>query len=171
MSATWGLGSDYLKIQLKKRDTGFENTHDNIVRLIRLSIETGCITGPHVHSTQEHIGCLTKCSRTLALSAAALLILVYLPGHPPYFATAAFIAAKLYSNSMMAMLNSRVKAVSNAPSVRAPIWNESLKTIGPISSTERAQSMVFRRDSEPDFSQTSALLGSRALRRQQTREF
>ncbi|KJA27658.1 hypothetical protein HYPSUDRAFT_34777 [Hypholoma sublateritium FD-334 SS-4] len=93
---------------LRKRDSGFEHTHNIIVRLTRLSIETGCIT---------------------ALSAAALLVLVYLPGHLPYYSIAASIVAKTYSNSMMAILNSRVKPVSNVPQFATPLWNESVKPI------------------------------------------
>ncbi len=49
-----------------------------------------------------------------------VLILVYLPGHPPYYAAAASIEAKIYSNSMMAMLNSRIKPVSNALAPATP---------------------------------------------------
>ena len=63
-------------------------------------------------------------SADLALSAAIVLILVYLPGRPPYYAAAATVVGKIYSNSMMAMLNSRVKPVSNSPDFRAPLWNE-----------------------------------------------
>ncbi len=36
-------------LQLRKRDTGFANTHRIVVRLIRLSIETGCVTGQHIY--------------------------------------------------------------------------------------------------------------------------
>ncbi len=60
------------------------------------------------------IGYVHKFQRMAALSTGFVLILVYLPGHPPYYAAAASIEAKIYSNSMMAMLNSRIKPVSNA---------------------------------------------------------
>ncbi len=66
-------------------------------------------------------------STDLAFSAAIVLILVYLPGHPPYYAAEATVVAKIYSNSMMAMLNSRIKPVSNAPDFSAPLWNEALQ--------------------------------------------
>ncbi|KJA27653.1 hypothetical protein HYPSUDRAFT_867066 [Hypholoma sublateritium FD-334 SS-4] len=102
---------------LKKRDTGFEDTHDIIVRLIRLSIETGCIT---------------------ALLDGVVLVLTY-------------------SNSMMAMLNSRVKPVSNAPTYGAPLWQELLeKPIESMYSSKRTQgrrtASLFCRDSEAGFS-------------------
>ncbi len=32
-------------IKLKKQDRGLKNTHQVLARLIRLSIETGCVTG------------------------------------------------------------------------------------------------------------------------------
>ena len=57
------------------------------------------------------------------------MILVFLRGHPSYYAAASVIVAKMYSNSMMAVLNSRVKLVSNASASAAPIWNESVEPI------------------------------------------
>ncbi|KJA19993.1 hypothetical protein HYPSUDRAFT_43569 [Hypholoma sublateritium FD-334 SS-4] len=113
--------------QLKKRDTGFENTHRIIVRLIRLTIETGCIT---------------------ALSTGSVLVLVYLPGHPPYYQLTASISAKTYSNAMMAVLNSRVKVVSNIGAYGAPWWNESVQPNGSNYLAGKAQDILFRKDSE-----------------------
>ncbi len=85
----------------------------------------------------------------LALSAGALLVLPYLPGHPPYYELAASIAAKTYSNAMMAVLNSRVKGVSNAGSAcRAPLWNESVHPLGSVYLAEDVQGIVFRKQSE-----------------------
>ncbi len=60
------------------------------------------------------------------------MLLVFLPGHPPYYAAASVIVAKMYSNSMMAVLNSRVKPVSNASASAAPIWNESVEPVKSI---------------------------------------
>lgn len=86
----------------------------------------------------------------LALSAGVPLVLVYLPGPPPYYTLAGSVVSKTYSNSMMAVLNSRVKPISNAPTFRAPLWNELVKPIG--SMTEGTQGIVFCRDSETEFS-------------------
>ena len=86
----------------------------------------------------------------LAFSASIVLILVYLPGRLPYYTAAVAIVAKLYSNSMVAMLNSRIKPVSNAPALSEPLWNESVKPIKLLSSTERAHNLSFRRDSNRD---------------------
>lgn len=84
--------------------------------------------------------------------------MVYLPGHPPYYITAAELVAKIYSSSMMANLNSRVKAVSNTPAPSAPVWNESEQVAGGLSmiATGRSQ-MVFHSDSEVDGGSSNAL--------------
>ncbi|KJA27688.1 hypothetical protein HYPSUDRAFT_868696 [Hypholoma sublateritium FD-334 SS-4] len=112
---------------LKTRDTGFQNTHNILIRLIILSIETGCVT---------------------ALSTGIPLVLVYLPGPPPYYTAAGALVSKTYSNSMMAILNSRINPVSNAPG--SPLWNELVKPIGSI--VGGTQGIVFCRDIEAEFS-------------------
>lgn len=56
--------------------------------------------------------------------AAVYLILLYLPGHPPYYQTAIVTMAKTYSNSLLAVLNSRAKVVANSPALAPPPWNE-----------------------------------------------
>ncbi|KJA17505.1 hypothetical protein HYPSUDRAFT_46278 [Hypholoma sublateritium FD-334 SS-4] len=87
-------------------------------------------------------GCVT------ALSAGTVLGLAYLPQHPCYYFIPASIVAKTYSNSLMAILNSRIKPVSNAAAFAAPLWNEEAQQIGSISSIGATQNIVFRRDSE-----------------------
>ncbi|KAF9478318.1 hypothetical protein BDN70DRAFT_49117 [Pholiota conissans] len=86
---------------LRKRDTGFQYTHDIVTRVIRLTIETGTLT---------------------AALAIAVLVLAFLPGHPPYYQSCALILGKAYSNSMMVALNSRMKVTSNSATAS---WNES----------------------------------------------
>ncbi|KAF8193405.1 hypothetical protein BJ912DRAFT_961018, partial [Pholiota molesta] len=61
-------------------------------RLIRIVIETGMIT---------------------AAISILNLILVLLPSHPSYFEVPSEVLAKVYSNSMMALLNSRIKLNPN----------------------------------------------------------
>ena len=128
-------------------DTGFQNTHNVIVRVIRLSIETGCVTGSYFSLCKLCIfaHCL---DRIVALSAGITIVLVFLPGHPSYYAGASSIVAKAYSNSMMAMLNSRVKPVSNTPASAAPLWNEELKSMESLPSAGGSHGFVFRRNSE-----------------------
>ena len=87
----------------------------------------------------------------LATWAGALLVLVYLPGHPPYYNFAASVVAKTYSNAMMAVLNSRIKAVSNTPELGASLWNESAKPNGSIY-TSGSRRTAFGEDSETGFS-------------------
>ncbi|KJA17592.1 hypothetical protein HYPSUDRAFT_206058 [Hypholoma sublateritium FD-334 SS-4] len=110
--------------KLKKRDTGLQDTHNIIKRLVRLSIETGSITA--------------------SLSGISLA-LVYLPHHPPYYQVAALILAKTYSNSMIALLNSRVKVTANAPAAAAPVWNETEEL---DHSTRRSSGIEFARVEE-----------------------
>lgn len=86
--------------------------------------------------------------RIVALSAGILIVLVFLPKHPSYYAGASAIVAKAYSNSMMAMLNSRVKPVSNTPVSAAPLWNEELKSIDSAHSAGGIPGFTFRRNSE-----------------------
>ncbi|KAF9479831.1 hypothetical protein BDN70DRAFT_664704 [Pholiota conissans] len=76
---------------LKSRDSGIEETHALVTRIIRLTIETGTLT---------------------ATIAVVSLMLGYLPGQPSYYRTTVSVLAKLYSNSMMVVLNSRMRVVS-----------------------------------------------------------
>ena len=99
---------------------------------------------------------LAKHQHIPALSAGVLLVLVYLPGHPPYYIAAAELVAKIYSSSMMAVLNSRIRVISNAPALSAPLWNESAGLSGSIISTGRSR-IVFRRSSQVDSSCSHAL--------------
>ena len=101
---------------------------------------------PFLETHQDVI--VGKSKQLLALSAGAILILLYLPGHPPYCELPASIAAKTYSNSMMAFLNSRIKPVSNTP-FETPVWNES---VGRISSTVGDEGIIFRGETEMELS-------------------
>lgn len=80
------------------------------------------------------------------------MVLVFIPGHPPYYIAAASLIAKAYSNSMMAVLNSRVRVISNGSEFGVPLWNESAQRGGSNSSIGMAQSIVFRRESDTGFS-------------------
>ena len=98
---------------------------------------------------------VAKFKQLLALSAGAILILLYLPGHPPYYELPASIAAKTYSNSMMAFLNSRIKPVSNTAPFETPVWNES---VGRISSTVGDEGIIFRGESDMELGATDTPL-------------
>ena len=85
------------------------------------------------------------------------MALVFLPGHPFYYAAASVILAKTYSNSMMAVLNSRIKPVSNASPSAAPLWNESVESIKSIHWIAGTQpTYEFRRNSEISISSSRA---------------
>ncbi|KAJ7626055.1 hypothetical protein FB45DRAFT_1060588 [Roridomyces roridus] len=71
---------------LYKCDTGFNRTHASIVRLIRLTIETGSLTA--------------------LLALTNLTLFLVFPGKPFLFTPAA-ILPKMYANTMLAVLNSR----------------------------------------------------------------
>ncbi|KAF8902562.1 hypothetical protein CPB84DRAFT_1846214 [Gymnopilus junonius] len=74
--------------KLSRRNTGMKHTSLLLKKIIRLTIETGSLT---------------------AVIALLNFILALLPGHPTYYMTTAGILGKLYSNSMMAVFNSRMK--------------------------------------------------------------
>ncbi|KAJ7626097.1 hypothetical protein FB45DRAFT_796255 [Roridomyces roridus] len=71
---------------LLKYDTGFRRTHALVVRLIRLTIETGSITA--------------------AIALINLALFFTFPDRP-YFFTVGVLLPKLYANTMLAVLNSR----------------------------------------------------------------
>ncbi|KJA25594.1 hypothetical protein HYPSUDRAFT_37636 [Hypholoma sublateritium FD-334 SS-4] len=113
----------FMTYHLRRRESSFNGTRGIIKRLIRLTIEAGCVTGS---------------------MAAVFLILFYLPGHPPYYQLAVVTMAKTYSNSVMAVLNSRAKVVANCPTSTPPPWNEAWQPIDCIH-LGRRQSITFRR--------------------------
>ncbi|KJA25583.1 hypothetical protein HYPSUDRAFT_37628 [Hypholoma sublateritium FD-334 SS-4] len=111
---------------LKKRDTGFQETHNIVKRLVRLTIETGLVT---------------------ASFSIITMVVAYISGDTPYYQIPMLILAKMYSNSMIAALNSRMKVVSNAQFGSPPSWNESAK---PTESRQvyNTQDLAFRRSDE-----------------------
>ncbi len=81
---------------------------------------------------------------TIAASFTAITTaLIYIPGNPPYYQATIVIIAKLYSNSMVAAVNSRMKVVSNSPSGFPPSWNESFR---PTESLQSTHDIEFIRD-------------------------
>ncbi len=73
------------------------------------------------------------------------MALAYIPDIPPYYQTGVLILAKMYSNSMIAALNSRIKVISNSPSDFPPSWNESAKPTEARQVTSTLE-LAFRRD-------------------------
>ncbi|KAF8950825.1 hypothetical protein BDZ97DRAFT_1892075, partial [Flammula alnicola] len=85
---------------LRRTDTGFKKTRDILTKIIVLTIETGTVTA------------------TLAI---IVMVLAILPDHLLYWVLFVMVLGKVYSNSMMVALNSRMKVFPNAS---RPVWNE-----------------------------------------------
>ncbi|KDR70541.1 hypothetical protein GALMADRAFT_877912 [Galerina marginata CBS 339.88] len=74
-------------LQLLRRKTNITRTAAVVDRIVRLTLETGTFT---------------------AVIAILNLVLSLLPGHPTYYMGVVAILGKVYSNSMMVSLNSRM---------------------------------------------------------------
>ncbi|KAF9483231.1 hypothetical protein BDN70DRAFT_929402 [Pholiota conissans] len=92
----------YMTFYLSRRSgpNSLQATKVLLHKLIRIVIETGTIT---------------------AAIAMVNLILVLLPSHPSYFEVPSEVLAKVYSNSMMAVLNSRMKLNTDEYEPNSPI--------------------------------------------------
>ncbi|KLO12211.1 hypothetical protein SCHPADRAFT_905326 [Schizopora paradoxa] len=73
---------------LLRKDTKLPATHALITKLVRIIVETGCLT---------------------AVTATVQLILSICIRDKPYFLCLALALAKVYSNSLLAILNSRIR--------------------------------------------------------------
>ncbi|KDR70735.1 hypothetical protein GALMADRAFT_159844 [Galerina marginata CBS 339.88] len=107
---------------LSKSKTDWKPTKNIIQRLIRLIIETGTLT---------------------AAMAIVNLALSVLPGGPTYFQTTSSMLGKMYSNTMMVVLNSRAR-IGNVKEI-------STGTLSPEYMTHEIpvfQSRVFQEDEE-----------------------
>lgn len=85
---------------------------------------------------------------TIAASFSIItMVVAYISGDTPYYQIPILILAKMYSNSMIAALNSRMKVVSNSQFGSPPSWNESAK---PTESRQvyNTQDLAFRRSDE-----------------------
>ncbi|KAF5319377.1 hypothetical protein D9619_008617 [Psilocybe cf. subviscida] len=95
---TWHIGSTvcdvliavFMSYYLWKADTGIRRTHQIIVRLITLTIETGIATA--------------------TIGIVDLVLFLAAPGKV-YFVVPAFVAAKLYANTVVVIFNNRASIV------------------------------------------------------------
>ncbi|KAF9556100.1 hypothetical protein CPC08DRAFT_820681 [Agrocybe pediades] len=79
----------FMTIHLNRRsDTGMKHTALIVKKIIRLTIETGSLT---------------------AVISIINIVLAVLPSQPNYYMTPTGVLGKLYSNSMLALLNNRMK--------------------------------------------------------------
>ncbi|KAF9527190.1 hypothetical protein CPB83DRAFT_935966, partial [Crepidotus variabilis] len=73
---------------LVREDTGVTETRRMVRKIVRLAIETGSLT---------------------AIVALMNFVLTLVPGHLTYYTATASVVGKLYSNSLMAIFNSRMR--------------------------------------------------------------
>ena len=94
-------------VQLTRFDTSFKKTHDLVNKLIRLTVETGALT---------------------ATIAVIDLILFLAASNTDYHITPALLLAKLYSNTLLVVLNSRITIshAGNDSHIGSSSWNASV---------------------------------------------
>jgi len=90
---------------LLRKDTQIPQTHAMITRIVRLVVETGCLT---------------------ALAATIDVTLFLSFKHQSYHACVALTLAKLYSNSLMVIFNSRLRIVDGRNSTTTTITDSSV---------------------------------------------
>ena len=105
------FGPPYLRtpdLQLSRRNaTGVRSTQVLLRRIIRLVIGTGTVTGTYAYPPFD----ITN-EKFIAFAAAVAiinLVVTVLPSQPSYYTTTSEILAKVYSNSMMVVLNNRMR--------------------------------------------------------------
>ena len=88
---------------------------------------------------------LTRGPISASLSIIAMS-LAYIPGHTDYYQIVILILAKMYSNSMIAAINCRMRVVSNSghPTL-PPSWNESARPPH-LGRTKSLDTLALRRD-------------------------
>ena len=82
-------------------------------KIIRLVIETGTLTGTCLYPSHD----ITN-EKSITLAAAitiiTLMLAAHLSCHPLYYTTLAEVLTKVYSNSMMVVLNNRMRIGTDA---------------------------------------------------------
>ena len=109
-----------------------------------MTIETGVVTG-QLGFLRVNMW-ITELTIIAASFSIVTMILAYLPGHTTYYQVAILILAKMYSNSMIAALNSRVRVVSNSQSDSPPSWNESVAQPVDLQQMKSTLGLEFRRN-------------------------
>jgi len=94
--------------QLSRRSaTGVKSTQVLLRKVIRLVIGTGTVTGAYTYPLYD----ITNEKSVAFVAAVAIinLVVTVLPRHPSYYTTTSEVLAKFYSNSMMVVLNNRMR--------------------------------------------------------------
>ena len=84
------------------------HTQQLIQKLTRLIIETGILTGQEIILVIFSCQILITFSTCIATIAIINLVLFLIPSKAAYFETTSAVLGKMYSNAMMAVLNSRM---------------------------------------------------------------
>lgn len=91
-----------------------DRTRAIVQKLMRLTIETGTCTGiqPFFAILCHKPLSPLRSRPTSAAFAIVNIILVNLPGEPPYYQANAALLSKMYANTMMVLINSRMQLSS-----------------------------------------------------------
>lgn len=88
----------------------------SLQRIVRITVGTGSLTGKRCTYHSPPTQLLIQRIYVLYIAAVATVccILNFLPSKPAYYQTSTAILGKLYSNSMLVLLNSRLSLSSSA---------------------------------------------------------
>jgi hypothetical protein len=142
-----------IQVQLTKTTTGFRQTRVLVSKVIRLTIETGSLTGMHaaLHARQLE----THLRIYSALAAVINLTLFFaFPGHT-YYTVPAALMPKLYANSILIILNARFQILggratytSSMDIMSTPTYLRNTETIG--SAATRSHLVAINREAISD---------------------
>ena len=119
------LGMTQLSRRTQK--SSWKSTQRTVQKLMRLVIETGILTGIFLPLfSLLGVASLMISSICTATVAMVNLILALLPGRPAYFQTTSTVLGKMYSNTMMVVLNSRMTYARTDTSSLSNEFSESI---------------------------------------------
>lgn len=93
-----------ISFKLSRTEPEYKRTRVLVQRMIRLTVETGVLTGKKWWRFLSHI-----LKRSTAFVAILNILLVVAPkGHPQYYQVTSALLSKMYANTIMVILNSRI---------------------------------------------------------------
>ncbi|KAK0493068.1 hypothetical protein EDD18DRAFT_429764 [Armillaria luteobubalina] len=130
---------------LMRSDTGFRRTRLLVTKLIRLTVETGSVTGMYFETPATFTIVAKITSPTSAVVALLNLILFFGFPHQTFYGTPALIMPKLYANTVYMVLNSRIRIMGGRDTY--------------ISSTDQSITSTMIRDTNSQSSQGTRRTG------------
>lgn len=90
-----------------------KDTRKVVEKLVRLVLETGTLTGTNLANLMDLniLGLILKSICGTACVAILDIVLILLPGEPPYYQIASAVLSKVYAHSILIVLNSRIRFV------------------------------------------------------------